>query len=481
LACAAPASATCTPAIGATTVTVACGVGVGQSVSIPAGAGPLTFDVFGGTGGNQSSDPLIAAWGEGGSLHGTYAGPAAAYSLSVTVGQQGGDSPGLVDTPGGIPGGGTGLQGGTLVINGGGGGGGGGGYSSISFGATRLMLAGGGGGAGQDAVYFAGGAAGGWASPVAPNGERGGEPCPVPATCPTGGTQAAGGAPGSGGGTSGSALAGSDAGGNGGGGGGAGLFGGAGGGDTGGLDGTGGAGGSSFWDPALVAVPAATAERYPTPPVGLRNGLVRITYARPPAPPVPPAAPAPPQPDPNSSIVVERVTGTVLVRVPGSDTFVPVETLREIPEGSIVNATNGKVELTSSRGVNAGTQAAVFYGGVFKANYATDALASARRKRKVLITEAIVEGKIGPCPRAKKSASTAARRKKRRLWGRGRGRFRTRGRNSSATVRGTWWLVEDRCDGTLTRVREGSVYVRDYKRKKTVVVKKGKRYLARRR
>jgi len=32
----------------------------------------------------------------------------------------------------------------------------------------------------------------------------------------------------------------------------------------------------------------------------------------------------------------------------------------------------------------------------------------------------------------------------------GGGRFRTRGRYSSATVRGTDWTVTDRCDGTLT-------------------------------
>ena len=39
----------------------------------------------------------------------------------------------------------------------------------------------------------------------------------------------------------------------------------------------------------------------------------------------------------------------------------------------------------------------------------------------------------------------------RRLWGKDRGsRFRTHGRDSVATVRGTRWLTTDRCDGTLT-------------------------------
>jgi hypothetical protein len=50
----------------------------------------------------------------------------------------------------------------------------------------------------------------------------------------------------------------------------------------------------------------------------------------------------------------------------------------------------------------------------------------------------------------------------RRLWGDGYGRFRTAGRYSAATVRGTRWLVEDRCDGTVTRVKRGQVAVEDF-------------------
>jgi hypothetical protein len=67
----------------------------------------------------------------------------------------------------------------------------------------------------------------------------------------------------------------------------------------------------------------------------------------------------------------------------------------------------------------------------------------------------------------------------RRLWGRDRGgRFRTHGRESQATVRGTRWLTEDRCDGTLTRVTNGAVAVRDFKRHRSVVVRAGHSYLA---
>ncbi|MGI9539876.1 MAG: hypothetical protein ACR2N6_06990, partial [Miltoncostaeaceae bacterium] len=65
----------------------------------------------------------------------------------------------------------------------------------------------------------------------------------------------------------------------------------------------------------------------------------------------------------------------------------------------------------------------------------------------------------------------------RRLWVRDKkGLFRTRGRNSVATVRGTKWLTVDRCDGTLTYVKEGSVVVRDLRRKRNKLVKAGRRH-----
>ena len=68
----------------------------------------------------------------------------------------------------------------------------------------------------------------------------------------------------------------------------------------------------------------------------------------------------------------------------------------------------------------------------------------------------------------------------RRLWAKGKGKFRTRGRYSSAAIRGTWWLTADFCDNTLTSVKQGVVTVRDLVKKKTVVVKEGSSYAAKR-
>jgi ferric-dicitrate binding protein FerR (iron transport regulator) len=64
------------------------------------------------------------------------------------------------------------------------------------------------------------------------------------------------------------------------------------------------------------------------------------------------------------------------------------------------------------------------------------------------------------------------------LRGNAAGRFRTTGRFAAATVRGTDWGVRDRCDGTLTVVRTGTVTVRDLRLGKTVLVHAGQSYLA---
>ena len=91
-------------------------------------------------------------------------------------------------------------------------------------------------------------------------------------------------------------------------------------------------------------------------------------------------------------------------------------------------------------------------------------------------------GSFRSCRRGGKVARAAAKKKPvRSLWARDKGgRFRTHGNNSVATARGTAWVMHDRCEGTLTRVFEGAVSVRDLKAKRTVLVRAGHKYLARR-
>ncbi|MFL5884500.1 MAG: hypothetical protein ACJ77M_05470, partial [Thermoleophilaceae bacterium] len=94
-------------------------------------------------------------------------------------------------------------------------------------------------------------------------------------------------------------------------------------------------------------------------------------------------------------------------------------------------------------------------------------------------------GDFGKCPtRTARSGAVQASGRRgrtvRRLWGRDHhGRFGTQGRDASASVRGTVWLTEDRCDGTRFSVRQGAIVVRDAARHRAVVVRAGHSYLVR--
>jgi hypothetical protein len=109
------------------------------------------------------------------------------------------------------------------------------------------------------------------------------------------------------------------------------------------------------------------------------------------------------------------------------------------------------------------------------------------KKPAALVTDLVLKGQLprSQCAPLKGARAAAANKKKGpksvlgQLWGSGKGKFRTSGKYSSATVRGTIWLVQDRCDGTLTTVTRGTVQVADFRRHTTVAVKAGHSYLAR--
>jgi hypothetical protein len=175
-----------------------------------------------------------------------------------------------------------------------------------------------------------------------------------------------------------------------------------------------------------------------------------------------------------SSVVVHAVAGRVLVRRPGSGRFTRMATDAEIPFDSEIDVSHATIRLTSAL-PSGRTQTGRFGGGRFR-------LREGRRG----YVDFYLRGRA--CPRSRQhahvgSATASARRRHRNhLWGHDHGgRFRTHGRHSQATVRGTRWLVADRCDGTLTLVTKGSVVVRDTGSHRRLVLHAGARYLARRR
>jgi hypothetical protein len=176
-----------------------------------------------------------------------------------------------------------------------------------------------------------------------------------------------------------------------------------------------------------------------------------------------------------SSVVVRAVAGRVLVQRPGSVRFAQLASGAEVPLESEIDASHGTIALTSAL-PSGRTQTGRFGGGRFK-------LRQDRRGYVNLHLSGRACARSGRHARAG-SASTASAQRRRRnhLWGHDHGgRFRTHGRHSQATVRGTRWLVADRCDGTLTLVTKGSVVVRDTVRHRRLVLHAGERYLARNR
>jgi hypothetical protein len=167
-----------------------------------------------------------------------------------------------------------------------------------------------------------------------------------------------------------------------------------------------------------------------------------------------PASAAPvPAPERGVAVVLEPVSGRVYVRPEDARLYRRLRAGERLPVGTTVDAQEGAVRLVVARDDRGGRWRAVFSQGKFTVTQRVDG-------------DPVTTLQLtGPSFRATCGDAAAARRKPRRvrrLWGDGHGRFRTAGRYSAATVRGTWWLVEDRCDGTLTRVKRGQVEIEDF-------------------
>jgi hypothetical protein len=165
------------------------------------------------------------------------------------------------------------------------------------------------------------------------------------------------------------------------------------------------------------------------------------------------------------------LSGTVLVKLPGSSSFTKLTGTTAIPLGSTIDATHGKVTLTV--GLPHGlTQTGDFYDGEFVLTQTSTGM--------TVLT--LAGGSFAGCPGSSSSATTnaaastggattdralAAAAKKpttvvRQLWGNAHGDYTTKGRYGSAAVSGTIWLTQDRCDGTYVKVTKDNVFVVAY-------------------
>jgi hypothetical protein len=173
------------------------------------------------------------------------------------------------------------------------------------------------------------------------------------------------------------------------------------------------------------------------------------------------------QPEEDDSVVLQPASGTVLYKT--SAGFQTLKNGKKIKLGTFVDATHGSVTVTSASDHHGSYQTGLYYGGKFK---------SRQRGTKRPVTEAFLVGPVGPCGNAKGATASAKKKKSRHLWGDSQGNFRTVGKSSSATTRGTKYLVTDTCGGTTTTVVRGKVLIRQFSDNTEHTVTAGHSYFA---
>lgn len=191
--------------------------------------------------------------------------------------------------------------------------------------------------------------------------------------------------------------------------------------------------------------------------------------------------PAPPEV--GEKVQLRPDDGAVEVQIPGSDFPEELERGTQIPLGSTINANDGALEIFSEDpDPEEPLRHMVWSGGEFVTSQGTDREA---------LSQAILSGPLLDCdqpdgltPSALKQLGGARPSQEalipgRKVWGHGGKGHQSKGGKSSASVRGTDWMVWDTCDGkTVTYVVEGRVEVEDFDRGRTVFVNPGEFYVA---
>lgn len=168
----------------------------------------------------------------------------------------------------------------------------------------------------------------------------------------------------------------------------------------------------------------------------------------------------------NNTFELSVLSGTIRYHRPGEGYQTLASGSIRLPLGSVVDATNGHAVITVEVDAQHTVQQAELWEGKFGVFQMGNPAVTELR---------LAGGDYSACAgtsrkkRARKSAGGTVR----HLWANAKGRFRTKGRFASATIRGTQWLTEDLCLATRITVAEGIVAVRDFRRAKTRLVRAG--------
>jgi len=172
--------------------------------------------------------------------------------------------------------------------------------------------------------------------------------------------------------------------------------------------------------------------------------------------------------------------GTILVRTAPGGPLVALSGPADLPAGSYVDARLGTLSVVLAMPAGATQTASIGRGAFIITQPAT---------QHGLTNIRLAGGNFATCPAHAATlagaAHTAHKTSKpghvvRQLWSKdNHGKFQTHGHNSVATVRGTEWLTQDRCDGTLTHVIQGTVTIHPRGAHHNITVTAGHSYLAR--
>ena len=181
-----------------------------------------------------------------------------------------------------------------------------------------------------------------------------------------------------------------------------------------------------------------------------------------------------PAPSFAKTVNLQRVSGTVRIELPGAGSFLALSRARQVPVGTVVDVRGGVVRLTAAESSQTPTSVGDFNAGVFRISQ------GAANKGVVDLRIENTSSTAKTCAGAggAKASQKLSTRQLGLLLADAHGTFRTDGEFSAATIRGTRGGVRNRCDGTLTVVRRGTVIVSDFRRHKNIVLHKGQTYLA---
>ena len=173
--------------------------------------------------------------------------------------------------------------------------------------------------------------------------------------------------------------------------------------------------------------------------------------------------------------------GVVFARTTKHGPLVQLTGPLDLHVGSLIDARSGNVTLVMAMPAHR-TQSASVWDGSF--------VVTQPQSKHGLTHITLAGASFAVCPAPPQAAHTSAASTShkaakpshivRQLWSKDdHGQFQTYGHNSVATVRGTEWLTQDRCDGTLTHVLHGIVTVRPRGKHQSITVTAGHSYLAR--